>query len=105
MMAGETGLMRQIFFLGIGVAALIALFVLYRQQRDKSCYFSMGIGLIAGGAVGNMIDRVRFGSVVDFLDFYIKNHHWPAFNLADSGITVGVCLLLIDSFVRSKVEG
>ncbi len=109
MMAGEAGMVRQIFFLGVGVVALIALFILYRHQRDKSCYFTAGIGLIAGGAVGNMIDRVRFGSVVDFLDFYVQNHHWPAFNLADSAITIGVGLLLVDNFLRQddglEVEG
>jgi signal peptidase II len=54
------------------------------------------LGLILGGAIGNLIDRVRFGSVVDFLDVYIGSLHWPAFNLADSAICIGVSLLLLD---------
>ena len=54
---------------------------------------ALALGLILGGAVGNLIDRARFGAVVDFLDFFWRDYHWPAFNVADSGITVGVTLL------------
>jgi signal peptidase II len=60
----------------------------------------MALGLILGGAVGNLVDRFRFGSVVDFLDVFIGEYHWPAFNLADSAICVGVGLLVLD-IVRS----
>jgi signal peptidase II len=61
------------------------------------------IGLIAGGAIGNVIDRLRFGAVVDFLDFHVAGWHWPAFNVADSAITTGVVLLILDSlFVRPE---
>ncbi|MDG2287119.1 MAG: signal peptidase II, partial [Alphaproteobacteria bacterium] len=59
-----------------------------------------GLGLVIGGAVGNIIDRLRFHAVVDFIDIHVAGYHWPAFNLADSAITIGVCLLLLDSFVR-----
>ena len=55
----------------------------------------LALGLIFGGAAGNLIDRVRFGAVVDFLDFYYRGYHWPAFNVADSAITVGVTVLAI----------
>jgi signal peptidase II len=55
----------------------------------------LALGLIFGGAVGNLIDRGRFGAVVDFLDFYWRAHHWPAFNVADSAISVGVALLAL----------
>ena len=55
----------------------------------------IAIGLIFGGAVGNLIDRARFGAVVDFLDFYWRGYHWPAFNVADSAISVGVALLAL----------
>jgi signal peptidase II len=64
-----------------------------------------GLGLILGGAIGNLIDRARLGYVVDFLDVHWYNHHWPAFNVADIGITVGVFLLILDMLYWSKEEG
>lgn len=57
----------------------------------------LGIGMIVGGAVGNVIDRFRFGAVADFLDFHVMGYHWPAFNVADMGITVGAAILVLDS--------
>ena len=65
----------------------------------------VGLGLILGGAIGNLIDRARLGYVVDFLDLYWRNHHWPTFNVADVGITVGVVLLLIDMVISPKETG
>ena len=65
----------------------------------------VGLGLILGGAIGNLIDRARLGYVVDFLDLYWRNHHWPTFNVADVGITVGVFLLLIDMVFSPKEPG
>jgi signal peptidase II len=65
----------------------------------------VGLGLVLGGAIGNLIDRARLGYVVDFLDLYWRNHHWPTFNVADVGITVGVALLLIDMAVSPKEAG
>ena len=65
----------------------------------------VGLGLVLGGAIGNLIDRARLGYVVDFLDLYWRNHHWPTFNVADIGITVGVVLLLIDMVVSPKEPG
>jgi signal peptidase II len=61
-----------------------------------------GLGLILGGAVGNLIDRARLGYVVDFLDVHWRHHHWPAFNLADIGISVGIFLLILDMLFWSK---
>jgi len=62
----------------------------------------VGLGLILGGAIGNLIDRARLGYVVDFLDLYWRNHHWPTFNVADVGISVGVVLLVIDMAFSPK---
>jgi signal peptidase II len=62
----------------------------------------LGLGLILGGAIGNLIDRTRLGYVVDFLDLHWRSHHWPTFNVADIGITVGVALLVIDMVVSPK---
>jgi signal peptidase II len=56
----------------------------------------VGLALILGGAVGNLVDRVRFGYVIDFLDFAVKDYHWPAFNLADSAVTIGTLWLLLN---------
>jgi len=67
---------------------------LYRVDRLRP---AVGLGLIIGGALGNLIDRLRFGAVADFLDFYAWGYHWPAFNAADSAITVGAVVLILDS--------
>jgi signal peptidase II len=61
-----------------------------------------GLGLVLGGAIGNLIDRARLGYVVDFLDLHWRHHHWPAFNVADIGISVGIVLLIIDMLFWSK---
>lgn len=85
-----------------GVAAVI-LFLLGRWVwLTRSTPVAVALGAVMGGAVGNVIDRVRFGSVVDFLDFYYQNYHWYAFNVADAAIVTGVSLLLLDSLVRAR---
>jgi len=80
------------------VAVLVFLVVSAYALRSshKSIRLQLGFALILGGAVGNLLDRVRFGYVVDFLDFSISGHHWPAFNVADSAICIGVGLLFLD---------
>jgi signal peptidase II len=80
------------------VAVLVFLVVSAYALRSshRSVRLQVGFALILGGAVGNLLDRVRFGYVVDFLDFSISGHHWPAFNVADSAICVGVALLFLD---------
>ena len=72
---------------------------LYRVRHLRA---AVGIGLIIGGAMGNLIDRLRFGAVADFLDFYAWGYHWPAFNLADSAITVGAAVLILDSLFEKE---
>ncbi|MCI5157878.1 MAG: signal peptidase II [Candidatus Electrothrix sp. AUS1_2] len=86
---------RQIFFVTIAVLALIVLIMMHRRMGQKTFLYPLSFALIGGGAVGNVIDRVLYGSVVDFLDFYVKGYHWPAFNVADSAITVGVGIFLV----------
>jgi signal peptidase II len=77
-------------------AALIVSFLLVRSPERRM--FCAGLALILGGAVGNVIDRLRFGQVVDFLDLHAAGWHWPAFNVADSAITIGAALLILDGF-------
>ena len=85
------------FFIGIALVAIVVISVLLaRHAGDK--LFCLSLALILGGAIGNVLDRVALGYVVDFLDFYVAGWHWPAFNLADSAITAGAVLLVVDSF-------
>ncbi len=79
-------------------AAIVILALLVRALEDTASRIQyLAYGLIMGGAIGNLIDRVRVGSVTDFLDFYIGRHHWPAFNIADSAVCIGVTVLLLDA--------
>jgi signal peptidase II len=85
------------FFIVIALIAIVVISVLLaRHVGDK--LFCISLALILGGAIGNVLDRIAFGYVVDFLDFHIAGWHWPAFNLADSAITAGAVLLVVDSF-------
>jgi signal peptidase II len=92
-MAGS-GKWRHIFLQVISVVALGGLFYLYRSSRCRSYPLLWGTPLVFGGALGNLIDRIRYRSVIDFLDFYAGSYHWPAFNIADSAITIGGVLLV-----------
>ena len=78
------------------VASVFILYLLNKHQQEK--LFSLGLALVLGGAIGNLYDRVTLGYVVDFLSFHLNDLYWPAFNVADSAITVGVGILLLDSF-------
>ncbi|MEE8184998.1 MAG: signal peptidase II [Thermodesulfobacteriota bacterium] len=92
------GSMRDIFLVIVTLLALIIIIYIYRKTTERLLRFSLS--LIAGGAIGNLIDRVRFGEVVDFLDFYIGKYHWPAFNIADSAITVGVFIAVVELYFK-----
>lgn len=94
----EGDILRTAFLVGVSILALAVIAFLIRQSREGFTVFSLS--LVAGGAVGNLIDRLRFGEVVDFLDFYIGGWHWPAFNVADSAITAGVALSLAWFYLR-----
>jgi signal peptidase II len=80
-------------------AGLVSWLIVRNPGKRLLC---LGLALILGGALGNLIDRLRFGHVVDFLDFHAMGWHWPAFNVADSGITVGAVLLILDGFVHHE---
>lgn len=83
------------FFIGVAlVATAVILALLWRSAGAR--LFSAGLALILGGALGNLWDRITLGHVVDFLDFHVMGWHWPAFNVADSAITVGAALVIID---------
>ena len=94
-LAQQSPLVRGIVFLLMSFLAVCLIFWLYRKTPSTHRLLAVGFALIFGGAIGNLIDRVRFGRVVDFLDFYIGGWHWPAFNVADSAITVGITIFLL----------
>ena len=100
-LSGTDGAMRWPLVV-VALAVTAALLVwLWRNERRL---VAVAIGMVAGGAVGNVIDRVRFGAVADFFDFHVFGYHWPAFNIADCAITVGVGLILLDSFLGRREE-
>jgi signal peptidase II len=86
----------------IGISLAISLLFLIWLFRRPDNMQSAGIVMVIGGALGNVIDRLRFGAVFDFLDFHAFDYHWPAFNIADSGIVLGVAVLVIHSFLYER---
>ncbi|MCM1324495.1 MAG: signal peptidase II [Acetobacter sp.] len=78
---------------------LVAGFLIYWLLNEKERLMQVALGLVIGGAVGNVIDRLRIGAVFDFLDFHISGHHWPAFNLADSFICIGAVLIICNGLL------
>ena len=95
-LAGAGGWQRA-FFIAIAVIASIAIIFLLRKPQNHR-QMNMALALILGGAIGNLIDRVRLGHVVDFIQIHAAGYFWPAFNVADSAITIGAALLIWDSF-------
>jgi len=99
----DAGGWQQFFFIGLAVVVCVYLVFFLRSLKSSQWPLALGVVMIIGGAIGNVIDRLIYGHVIDFLDFYVNNWHWPAFNLADSAITLGVVLFLWDS-VFSKED-
>ena len=99
----DAGGWQKWFFNGISIVASVVIIYLLKKHTDEKL-FCAGLALVLGGAIGNLYDRITLGYVVDFLNFHLNNHYWPAFNVADSAICVGVGLLLLDSFKASKTE-
>lgn len=85
-------------------ALLLSIALCIWMWRADTVLLGSALGLVVGGAIGNVIDRLIHGAVVDFLDFHVAGYHWPAFNIADSAITVGVAFLILDS-LKSKPSG
>lgn len=96
----DAGGWQKLFFNGVSVVAIVVISYLIAKHATKKL-FSLGLALVLGGAIGNFYDRVTLGYVVDFLNFHYQNIYWPAFNVADSAICVGVSCLLLDSFKQA----
>jgi signal peptidase II len=90
------------FFITISIIATLVILVAFRKLRDDQKLAHISLSMIFSGAVGNLIDRIRLGEVIDFLDAHWYRHHWPAFNVADSLICVGVFLLAIDMILEER---
>ena len=86
----------------IGVACAICLLILYLVKKEKDLVSRIALMLVLGGALGNVWDRLRYGVVIDFLDFHWGDYHWPAFNIADSAICIGVAIMLWQTLRRKK---
>lgn len=92
------------FFILISLIAGVVILVALKKMSDDQKLAQVALALIFSGAFGNLIDRVRQGEVIDFLDVYWKTHHWPAFNVADSLICVGVALIALDMLKEEKQQ-
>lgn len=98
-LAGAPSIGRRAFFVGATAIALGVIVVFLRRWGHESRLLTVALSLVAGGAIGNLVDRLRFGSVVDFIDWYWKSHHWYTFNIADSAISTGAVLLIVQTLI------
>ncbi len=99
----QAGGWQRWFFIGLTLVISTVLLVWLAKLKPSAKLEAISLSLILGGAIGNVIDRIAHGYVIDFLDVYIGSNHWPAFNIADSAICIGAVLLILDSF-RSRDE-
>lgn len=102
---GDAGGWQRWLFVGLSSLASIAITLWLNRLQSHEQGLSIALALILGGAIGNLIDRVAYGYVIDFFDVFYQTHHWPIFNLADSAITVGAALMLWDAFNSDDEKG
>jgi len=104
LLAGGPSTLRMLFFIIISAVAIGCVFYLLKSLRPGQKILTVSLSLILGGAVGNLIDRLRLGEVIDFIDLHWYQVHWPAFNAADAAITIGVILLFIQMIRKGSFE-
>jgi len=97
---GEKGGLGSILFILVSLIAIGSILFLFVRLKEDEKTLSLSLSLILSGAIGNLIDRLRIGEVVDFLDFYLFSFHWPAFNIADSAICLGIGLMALELLIR-----
>lgn len=97
------GVRKVVFFL-VSLMAMVLILWFTVKTPPTHRFLAVGFAMIFGGAAGNLIDRIRFGKVVDFLDFYIGRYHWPAFNVADSAISIGIGIFLLHLVLKKLPE-
>ena len=103
-LAGKSSLFRHLFFLSASAIAMAMIVYLYLQTPRDYLFLRIGLAMILGGAVGNVIDRIRLGKVVDFLDLHVNDLHWPAFNIADSAISIGILIFVYHLIFKKMPE-
>lgn len=94
--AGASGSWKMVLMIGVSIALLVAVVIVALKSKELNWATGVGLALVIGGACSNLLDRIRFGQVLDFLDFYHRSYHWATFNLADSAIVAGAGLLLLE---------
>ena len=99
---GEKGGIGSILFVAVSLIAVGAILYLFTKVKESEKILALSFSLILSGALGNLIDRLRYGEVVDFLDFYLSTYHWPAFNISDSAICIGIGLMAIEVLIRDR---
>ncbi len=102
-LAGSQSALRMVFFLLVSGVAIACVCYLLKSLRPGQKLLTVSLSLILGGAVGNLIDRLRLGEVIDFIDLHWHDLHWPAFNVADSAITIGVALLFVQMLRKGSL--
>jgi signal peptidase II len=102
-LAGSRSSLRVVFFILISAVAIGCIVYLLKSLRPQQKILTVSLSLILGGAIGNLIDRVRLGEVIDFIDLHWYHIHWPAFNMADSAITIGVIMLFIQMIRKGSL--
>jgi signal peptidase II len=100
----QAGGWQRWFFVGLTVIISTGLIIWLKKLSSAAKLEAISISMILGGAIGNVIDRLCHGYVIDFLDVYYGSYHWPTFNIADSAIVVGAALLIIDSFMATPAQ-
>ncbi len=100
----EAGGWQRWFFAALAIVISTVIAVWLSRLKAQETLMAVSLSLVLGGAIGNLIDRLAYGYVIDFLDVYIASWHWPAFNVADSAITLGVVLMLLESFGVGKAK-
>ncbi|PIE83065.1 MAG: signal peptidase II [Candidatus Contendobacter odensis] len=98
----DAGGWQRWFFLGMAVTISIVLVLWILRLKPEEKRLAIALSLVLGGAIGNMVDRALFGQVIDFIQLYYDRWYWPTFNIADSAITIGAMLLILDSFYAGK---
>ena len=92
------------FFSSVAIGVSVVLIIWITRLQDQQKILGAALACILGGAIGNLIDRLAYGYVIDFLDFYVNRYHWPAFNVADTAIFIGAGLLILDMFIGGEQE-
>jgi len=99
---GKTTLFNTVFFAIASIIGIFLILFLIREEASEKKYGLISLYMLLGGIIGNQGERIFHGYVTDFLDFYIKNHHWPAFNIADSAISTGIVIYFLSTYIFGK---